>query len=65
MIELVLVRPCLYDKYSKYFADSRGLKPNAWADIAKAMNDAGFTKLRDKETGVYYVYTVTIYFSQN
>ena len=41
LIELVRSRPCLYDKKDPNYKDSRGVRANNWADIAKLMVESG------------------------
>lgn len=53
LIELVRYRPCLYDKYCKEYADTRGVKATAWQEVADEMINAGFTSIKGKATGVY------------
>lgn len=53
LIELIRMRPCLYDKYDPDFSDTRGVKTTAWDDISKELIGAGYTELNGKITGVY------------
>lgn len=51
LIELVRCRPCLYDKYHPEYQDTRGVKKNAWDEIASGMKEAGFVLLNKSITG--------------
>ena len=53
LIELVRVRPCLFDKSHRDYSDTRGVKQNNWADVANALVEAGFTVLKDLPTSKY------------
>ena len=39
LIEEVRNRPCLWDKESANYKDSRTIKHNNWLDVAKFMNE--------------------------
>lgn len=53
LIELVRVRPCLYDKANRNYYD-KDVKANNWKDVSSQLLEAGYTYLKDGQTGIYH-----------
>ena len=50
LMELVSVRPCLYDKGDRDYFD-KDVKRNNWDDVARSLVEAGYSQLKDTATG--------------